>query len=202
MKLILPLFIVFEGIDGSGKTTLSNMTFNYYNKKGVPVINAKEPTDGIWGNKAKDILQGNTIASASELMKLFLLDREDDAKKNIIPSLNDKKMIIMDRYYFSNAAYQGAMGISPDSIITENNKKKFPEPDRIYLIDINPDEAIKRIAMRTDKDIFEKRSFLEKVREIYLSITDNRFLILNGIKKPEYLLKQIQDDINTNFIIS
>ncbi len=198
MRLYLPRFVVFEGIDGSGKTTLSNMLYDHFLSIDVPVVKKQEPTDGRWGKKIRELLQSGSPASAEELMRLFLLDREDDAERNIIPSLNSGKMIVMDRYCYSNVAYQGAMGIPPDSILQENKKRGFPEPDRVYLIDIDPEEAMRRIANRNSdgsSDIFEKRLFLERVREIYLSIADDRFLIIDGLKKPDEILSIIQTDI-------
>ena len=121
-------------------------------------------------------------------MQLFLKDREDDVNNNILPSLENKKLIILDRYYFSNAAYQGAMGISPGYIINENQKRKFPEPDRIFLLDIDPELALHRINKRnnnTQTEIFEKMDFLKKVNGIYHSIADNRFVFLDGTKEIE-----------------
>lgn len=201
MKINLPLFIVFEGIDGSGKTTLSNLLYDELLKDGVPVIKNREPTDGRWGKKIRKILQTEG-AKPETLLKLFLSDREDDVKTNILPALQSKKLIITDRYYFSNAAYQGAMGISPDLIIDENRSRKFPEPDRIYLLDITPDTALDRISIRnsgSNREIFEKKDFLTRVKNIYHSIADKRFIILNGSLKPEENIKIIKKDISENF---
>ena len=156
MRLNLPLFIVFKGIDGSGKTSLSERVYKYYLKNGVPIEKKQEPTQGYIGRQIRDLLRTKG-ASADELLKLFLKDREYDVKRNILPSLESGKMIIMDRYYFSNAAYQGAMGISPIFIIQENRRLKFPEPHRVYLIDIDPDTAIENACIQTA--IYEKRRF-------------------------------------------
>jgi dTMP kinase len=120
----------------------------------------------------------------------------------ILPSLNSSKVIIRDRYYFSNAAYQGAMGIEPAAIIQENRRRNFPEPDRIYLVDLNPETALLRITDRNQnnkKDIFEKADFLKKVRAIYNSIADRRFLVLDGARKTDENLKIVMEDIKSNF---
>ncbi len=201
MKINLPLFIVFEGIDGSGKTTLSKILYDYFIRIGIPAIKNQEPTGGYWGKKIRHILQTEG-AKAETLLQLFLSDREDDVKINILPALQSNKLVITDRYYFSNAAYQGAMGISSDLIINENREKKFPEPDRIYLLDITPEIALERISIRNsgnDLEIFERKDFLTKVNNIYHTIADERFVILDGSLEPEKNISIIKKDISDHF---
>ncbi len=197
MKISKSKFIVFEGIDGSGKTTLSNMVYDYFNKSGISVVKMQEPTDGKWGREIRELLNKKEELSASELMRLFIKDREEDVEKNIIPSLKANRMIIMDRYYYSNAAYQGAMGIPADSILMENREMGFPVPDRVYLIDIDPEIAVERISARSGNgsDFFEKRKFLEKVRSIYNTIADKSFYTLDGTCTPDELFQITRNDI-------
>jgi dTMP kinase len=198
MKIKLPIFILFEGIDGSGKTTLSKMLFRYFSENGIPAVLDHEPTDGQWGNRLRIMLKKN-IAEANELLELFIKDREDDVNRIIRPSLKSGKAVILDRYYFSNAAYQGAMGISPVSIIHENINRNFPNPDRVYFIDISPELALKRINSRNNQtEIFEKAEFLKKVREIYLKIADESFVIIDGSKTTKKIMDIIRDDITKN----
>ncbi len=191
-----PLFIVFEGIDGSGKSTQCDLLFDHVRSAGLPAVRLAEPTGGVWGRKVREMLAKKEMAPAEEQMRLFLMDRKDDAEKNIVPSLDGGITIIMDRYYFSNAAYQGAAGIDPGRIIAENRAMHFPEPDRVYFIDIPPDVAIRRVSGRSGRreEVFEKEAFLEKVRDIFLSIADNRFLIIDGTKSIDGIFSSIKDD--------
>lgn len=191
-----PLFIVFEGIDGSGKSTQCDLLFDHVRYSGLPAVRLAEPTGGDWGRKVRVMLAKNEMAPAEEQMRLFLMDRKEDAEKNIAPALDGGKTIIMDRYYFSNAAYQGAAGIDPERIIAENRAMRFPEPDRVYFIDIPPDVAIRRVSGRSGKreEVFEKEAFLKKVRDIFLSIADDRFLIIDGTKGIAEISAVISND--------
>lgn len=203
MMPALPLFVVFEGIDGSGKSTLAAMLENFCRAEGIPAYRGMEPTDGAWGKKIRAVLRGEIKADAAEQVELFIRDREDDVARNIAPALADGKMVILDRYYYSNAAYQGAMGIAADTIIAMNRARNFPEPQRVYLIDIDPAAALERIGARNGggaRDIFEKRQTLEAIRNNYLAMREGHFLVLDGTRAPEALLDTIISDIRNNFL--
>ena len=192
------LFIVFEGIDGSGKTTQLNMALKYLRSRGVPCVGLREPTDGPHGTEIRDILRGEVTAGPEEQLNLFMLDRADDYEKNICPALEKGQTIVMDRYLHSNAAYQGALGIDPVRIISENRNKGFPYPDRVYFIDLPPEIAVKRISGRNPDgavELFEKKAFLQKVRDIYLEIADETFLIIDGSAPPEEIHRIVISDL-------
>ena len=194
-----PLFIVFEGIDGSGKSTQRDLLYDHARSAGLPAVRLAEPTGGTWGKKVREMLARKEMAPAEEQLRLFLMDRKDDAERNIVPALDGGKIIIMDRYYFSNAAYQGAAGIDPRRIIDENRAMKFPEPGRVYFIDIPADVAIRRVSGRSGKreEVFEKEAFLQRVREIFLSIADERFVILDGTKSIDEIFASIREDFTS-----
>ncbi len=190
-----PLFIVFEGIDGSGKSTQCDLLFNYARSLGLPAVKFVEPTGGPWGRKIRAMLKEKEMAPAEEQMRLFILDRQEDAEKNILPALKENRIILMDRYYYSNAAYQGAAGLTPETIIAENRKMRFPEPDRVYFVDIPPGRAMMRVTDRGEgKEIFEKESFLQKVRDNYLTIADGRFLVVDGTGDVDEIFEMIKED--------
>ncbi len=191
------LFIVFEGIDGSGKTTQSEMLRKFLMEKGIKSRWMREPTDGEWGREIREILKGEEMPGAEEMLGLFIRDREDDVRRNILPSLKENISIIMDRYYYSNAAYQGAMGLSPEEIIRENRKMSFPEPDRVYLIDTTPELALERLAGRNsngERELFEREAFLKKVRDIYHRIAGENFLIVDGSGNVDEIFRLISHD--------
>ena len=103
------VLIAIDGIDGSGKTTQTIILFERLRKNGYPVVHLHEPTEGVWGQKIKDLAaNGRHRVTAETEFDFFFQDRLEDVEKNILPTLKKKKIVIMDRYYFSNVAYQGA----------------------------------------------------------------------------------------------
>jgi dTMP kinase len=193
-----PLFIVFEGIDGSGKSTQCDLLHRHALSRGIDALRCAEPTDGPRGREIRAMLRKKEMAPPEEQHRLFLLDRIDDAERRINPALRKGRTVIMDRYYHSNAAYQGAAGIAPERVIAENRAAGVPEPDRVYFIDVPPDIAMKRIALRNEGEgeIFEKERFLERVREIFLSIADGRFIAIDGRGDIDEIFEQVRRDFD------
>lgn len=190
-------FIVFEGIDGSGKSTQCSLLYNFIKSGDIPVRLLAEPTSGEYGQRIRKMLRGEFTASVDEQISLFIEDRQQDYDLNIRPSLENGVTIVMDRYFYSNAAYQGSEAVPPAEIIRRNTGRGFPVPDRIYFIDIDPAEAMRRIESRNGpggSELFEKRSFLEKVRKNFLTIADNRFLRIDGTLNREKIFNIIKED--------
>lgn len=196
-KIEKPLFIVFEGIDGSGKTTQSEMLYRYFLDSGIGARWMMEPSESKWGRKIREILKGEDMPDAEEMLRLFILDREDDVNNNIVPCMSENLSVILDRYYYSNAAYQGAMGLSPEYILGENRRMNFPEPDRVYLIDVTPERALERLAARNNKgerELFERSTFLNKVREIYHQLAGKNFFIVDGSGNITEIFTKVKRD--------
>lgn len=191
------LFIVFEGIDGSGKSTQCDMLYKYIADRGVHVKKLAEPTSGKWGTELRAMLKSATPPPVETQIDLFIKDRIDDCEKNITPCLNSGITVVMDRYFYSNAAYQGVSGITPAEIIDRNIGEGFPLPDRVYFIDIPAETAMQRILKRIgsgNTELFEKREFLETVRSNFLSIADERFFIVNGEGDVDAIFEKIRED--------
>lgn len=168
------LFIVIEGIDGTGKSTQARRLGEWFAREGREVVLSREPTDGPWGKKLRESASTARLSPADEL-EYFLKDRRQHVEELIKPALAAGKVVILDRYYFSTMAYQGARGFDPQEI-RRRNEAFAPVPDLLLILDLDVDAALERIGVRGDTaNEFEKRENLERCREIFLSLKDEAF---------------------------
>ena len=159
------IFIVFEGIDGSGKSTQSKMLKKHLEKKSYKTFLTQEPSNSAIGKLIKkSINSGKKNISNEAIALLFAADRAEHIKK-IKRELEKGKSVICDRYYYSSLAYQGASGLSLNWLMEIN---KFAiKPSIAFYLDIAPEKALERIKKRKTKSYFEKLAFLSNVRKIY-----------------------------------
>jgi dTMP kinase len=168
------LFIVIEGIDGTGKSTQARRLGEWFVSQGREVVISREPTDQPWGKKLRESAATGRLSPQDEL-QYFLNDRRQHVEELIAPSLAAGKVVILDRYYFSTMAYQGARGFDPAEI-RRLNEQFAPVPDLLLILDLDVDDAIDRIGARGDStNEFEKRENLERCREIFLSLKNEPF---------------------------
>ena len=170
-------FIVFDGLDGSGKSVMIERSIRFLETKrgDVDIAVSREPTDGQFGKKARKLMQEqlDPIKNAETFLQLFVKDREEHVEKVIKPFLKKKsdkiQMLFCDRYYYATIAYQHTRGLSWDAVIKPN--KKFPRPDLVLLFDIEPMMALDRIDIaRPAKEKFEQLSFMEALRKNFLQL--------------------------------
>ena len=171
----LPGFLlVLEGIDGSGKSTLARWLAAWLRERGREVVTSREPTDGPHGTALRQSAKTGRLSLEAEL-DLFHKDRAEHVATLIAPALARGAVVILDRYYFSTAAYQGARGLDPQAIIA-TNEKFAPIPDLVLLLDLDPAAGATRIHRRGDMpDDFEALDYQREVRRIFLSL-DRPFL--------------------------
>ncbi|MFN6095040.1 MAG: dTMP kinase [Verrucomicrobiota bacterium] len=168
------IFIVIEGIDGTGKSTQSKRLAAWFRSRGREVGLSREPTDGPWGKKLRESATTGRL-SAEEELECFLNDRREHVEMSIKPALAEGKVVILDRYYFSTMAYQGARGFDPAEI-RRRNEVFAPQPDLLLILDLSVESAHGRIGARGDTaNEFEQRDTLSRCREIFLSLRDEPF---------------------------
>ena len=187
----MPLFIVLEGIDGSGKSTQTFMLEHKLKRLGRKVYATREPTDGIIGGIIRAALTTKLKISHRTLQILFAADRSEHVKE-IEERLKAGYDVICDRYYFSSIAY-GMVDLDMEWLIKINSV--FPEPDITILLDLPADIALRRLGDRFSKTFFERRAFLTKVRENFMILSKkyNNFYIVDGTPPEEEVHKKIMD---------
>jgi dTMP kinase len=178
------LLVVVEGIDGSGKSTLVARLAEHCAKQGLECVATREPTNGKWGSLLRQSARGSRLPLAEEL-ELFMKDRAEHVEQVIGPALAAGKIVILDRYYFSTAAYQGARGGDPEAIL-EANERFAPVPDLVLLLDVSPRVGGGRINHRGDQvDAFEEAEYQANVRRIYLSLNRPCIRLIDAARPPE-----------------
>ncbi|QER42492.1 dTMP kinase [Thermodesulfobacterium sp. TA1] len=192
--------IVFEGIDGSGKTTLSKLLVKALENLGIKVFWGCEPTiEGPFGKVLREKLQKKE-ASPLELKELFLKDRFWNVKHVVLPKLNEGVWVVLDRYYLSTLSYQGAQGFDLKGLLLEN-ETIAPLPDLVVYLDLSIEEALKRLKdTRENLTFFEKTEFLVKVRKNYLNLLPwFNHLTLEATKPLEENLNYLLEFLHRKF---
>jgi len=187
-------FVVVEGIDGTGKTTLARNIYLRLKNKGFSAIFTFEPTDGPWGKKLRRSFAAHGRLTPQEELELFLKDRKEHVEKIIRPSLEQGKIVVCDRYYFSTMAYQGARGLDPEAI-RKTNEIFAPMPDLVLLLELDPETAIKRIKESRGEvpDNFEQLAYLKKVAGVFKGLSDPFVARIDAGLPPEKLLNSAWD---------
>jgi len=191
MALKKGILIVFEGIDGSGKSTQAELLQKRLQAKGFEVVSFQEPSKSKWGQEIKKKAIYPDSLSPEEELDLFLRDRKENVKKNIKPALEKRKVVILDRYYYSTIAYQGAKGIDSEKI-KGANEQFAPEADLVFILDIDAKSGLERIKNRKNKEkLFEREDYLKKVREIFKRFRGNKFIHIDALEAEEEISKEI-----------
>jgi len=192
------MFITFEGIDGSGKSTQANFLKNQLQNDGYDVILLREPGGTIISEKIRDLVLNHKASSVSSLTEALLIasSRYQLVNEIILPALKKNTIVICDRYIDSTIAYQGyGRGINI-SWLNEINKYSLmhANPELTYLFDLKVEDSMLRIKNKNkDRIELEGKDFLSKVRNGYLKLAKNskRFILLNAMDSPEKLKNKV-----------
>ena len=202
------IFIAFEGIDGSGKSTQIQLLSEKMREKGIRCYQTCEPSSGPIGSLTRQILTGRIKTDNRVIAAMFAADRLDhllNEVDGIAVKIEDGISVITDRYYFSSYAYH-SVDVPMDWVIKTNEEStKILRPDINIFIDIDADTAMERITRnRFHTELFEKKSRLEKVRENYLKAFDllgreENILIVDGTKTTEEIAEEIWKQVEHLF---
>jgi len=181
------MFIVFEGIDGCGKSTHAKLLSEWMEGRGLDVWLTAEPTTGAIGELIRRALSGDIILDPRSLALLFTADRiEHDAQ--IRAALEDGCHVICERFFFSTVAYQAAQGVGRDWLLGLN--EFAAKPDIVLFLDVEPNAAEDRTSTG---EIFEKAGFLAKVKEEYMRFPG--FTVIDSSKDMQEVGAKIKDAV-------
>lgn len=192
-------FIVFEGIDGSGKSTQIALLKERLLKEGRRVETSAEPTEGAIGKLLRRILSGEIPMNGEAIASLFASDRLDhllNPKTGLIKKLDGCTTVIEDRYYFSSYAYHAYD--MPMALVRQMNAACAArlKADLTIFIDVDPDICLERIKKnRTQIEIFEKKDRLEKTRSYYFQAfrdaKGENICIIDGNRPPAEIHEEV-----------
>lgn len=187
----LGLLIAFEGIDGAGKSTQIARLAQALRAAGATVVTTREPTQGPWGQRLRDSATTGRLSPEDELA-LFIQDRTEHVATLIRPALERGDVVLVDRYYYSSMAYQGARGLDPEAIRVAN-EAIAPRPDRVVLIEVPVEAGLARVRSRgAAADLFEREDALRRVTAIFQGLQGDHILRFDGTQDVDTLAEQIR----------
>lgn len=197
-------FIVFEGIDGSGKSTQIKRLAHKLKSLKQDVYQTFEPSDGPVGTLVRDMLKGKVEIDQRTIASLFAADRTDhlvNKRNGIADKVEKGQTVLCDRYYFSSYAYHSQY-VDMDWVIQSNIiNAEILRPDLNIFIDVSPDDCFKRLEKRQDKfELYEKIEIIKKVRELYFKAFDKlekseHVVIIDGNADEDTVEKRIFEEV-------
>ncbi len=160
--------IVFEGLDGCGKSTQLRRAAQALSARGLDPVVTREPTDGPWGRRIREMARSSEGVSPETELSWFFEDRREHMREVVEPALAAGRLVLSDRSYISTVAYQGARGLDPTKILAES-EAEFARPDLILLFELSAKQGLARVHARggEGEPIFENLDFQERVAAIF-----------------------------------
>ncbi len=184
------MFITFEGLDFSGKSTQVGLLSESLTRAGAKSVVVRDPGSTVIGERIRAVLLDRKELAMSDYTELFLFSasRSQLVHEVIKPTLESGTFVVLDRFYDSTTAYQGwGRGLPLDSISTINHIASHGlVPNITYFIDIPVDEVERRMIRqkaRADRMEMSGRAFYERVREGFLRVAsvEPRFEVIDGM---------------------
>ncbi|MBN2042576.1 MAG: dTMP kinase [Candidatus Aenigmarchaeota archaeon] len=191
-------FIVFEGLDKSGKETQAKMVVDFLKSKGFQAVFTEEPNPhNMVGRLIRDWLNKKfEISSGKAVTLLYTADRYEHLKTFVIPQLEQGISVVSDRYYYSTIAYQSILYGVDSGWIREVNRFAR-KPDLTIFLDVPAEESLKRTH---DNDRHENMNFQQKVMKAYGEITEREgFFVVNGNRTREEVFADVRKRIEELF---
>ena len=190
--------VVFEGIDGTGKSTQAGLLEAHVRSLGLEVVRSREPTQGPFGRELRESATRGRRSPEEEL-DLFIRDRREHVELVLRPALAAGSFVIVDRYYLSTAAYQGARGLDPEMIL-QRNEAFAPIPDVAVLLELDVTDGRRRIRRRGDGDgdLFEIEDELRRVAEVFAALDRPYIARFDGSRPIDEVSRAIREQIESH----
>ncbi|MFH0859979.1 MAG: dTMP kinase [Candidatus Altiarchaeota archaeon] len=158
------MFIVFEGLDGCGKTTQAKLLAEFLAERGDAVILTAEPTKGDIGEYIREILSSKKIVDPITLALLFTADRREHLMNEIEPALKAGKIVISERYFYSTICYQAAQGVNWEWLVSINEFAR--KPDVSIFLDSPVERSIEKIKEKIQRERIKRDEKLKELRDV------------------------------------
>jgi dTMP kinase len=191
------MLIVFEGVDGAGKSTQLRRVAAVLRARGLDVVETGEPTRGTWGRKIREMARTTDRAPRETELAWFVKDRREHMRDFVEPALAAGRVVLCDRSYFSTVAYQGARGFDPGKLLADS-QAEFGRPDLVLLFDLEPEQGLARVAARggQHEPVFEELGYLERVTEIFRSLDLPELVRIDASQAEEVVARQVMQAID------
>ncbi len=187
--------IVFEGVDGTGKSTQLERLAVALEAAGYEVVRTGEPYAGSEaGRRIRGMAKSGKPVEPETELAWFLEQRRDHVREVILPALERGAIVLSDRYYLSTVAYQGARGFDWEKLLRDHESEGFPAPDLVLLLDLDPGAGLARVKLRGDvaEPVFEEQHFLDRVRAVYLQIQRPYLQLIDATGTPDSVTAAIR----------
>jgi dTMP kinase len=193
------MFVTFEGVDGSGKTTQVALLAEHLREQGREVVQTREPGGTEAGERIRElVLHGGELAPWAEAA-LFAAARAQLVEGVIRPALDRGADVVCDRYIDSSLAYQGlARGLGVDRVLELNVAVADLTPDRTFVLLVDPETAAERAGSSPDRMEQEDGAFHAAVADGYRELGDRyptRIVVLDGSAAVDELAARIREDL-------
>lgn len=203
-------FVVFEGLDGSGKSTQVTRLVARLHKEGVLTYETREPTDGPVGSLIHQIMTGRTACDHTTLASLFVADRLDHLLNKInglVEKVESGISVVCDRYYFSSYAYH-AVHLPLDWLIEANSlSASLLRPDIVIFLDLPPEKCVERLKQtRWHLELYESLDDMHKVGgkygEAFMRLqSEETIVVINANRKMELIIDDVWEAVKGLFIV-
>jgi dTMP kinase len=202
---LLSRLIVLEGIDGAGTTTQARLLGRRIRDAGRSRWSTSEPTSGPIGQLLRSVLSGATPVSPQTAAYLFAADRAEHVfgSHGIVAHHAAGEVVVCDRYVYSSYAYQ-SVDVDAELVLALN--APFPYPGLFIFVDLPVEVTAQRLARRRSREIYETRSFQEKVHDNYCRIIDiarthTTVAVVDGTQSAERISEKIWESVRDASIV-